>query len=64
VGNPHAAGRSGWDAFGYLPPMQRAQNIPLSESDFHCWQCNFGDDVGPAIGPEDGRQWLDRIKGE
>jgi hypothetical protein len=40
------------------------QNVPLPESDFHCWQCNFRDNVGPAIGPEDGRQWLDRIKGD
>jgi hypothetical protein len=40
------------------------QNIPLSQNEFQCWQCKSADSVGPAIGPEDSRQWLKRVKGE
>jgi MFS family permease len=40
------------------------QNIPLSQTEFHCWQCQFVNSAGPAIGPEDGRQWLNRVKDE
>jgi hypothetical protein len=40
------------------------QNMRLSQNEFQCWQCNFLSSVGPAIGPEDGRQWLNRVKGE
>jgi hypothetical protein len=36
----------------------------LSQNEFQCWQCNFLNSVGPAIGPEDGRQWLNRMKDE
>jgi hypothetical protein len=42
----------------------KRQNIRVSQSDFQCWQCNCRNSVGPAIGPEDSRQWLKRVKGE
>jgi hypothetical protein len=42
----------------------KRQNIPLSQAEFQCWQCKFPNSVGPAIGPEDSRQWLKRVKGE
>jgi hypothetical protein len=42
----------------------KRQNIRVSQSDFQCWQCNCRNSVGPAIGPEDSRQWLNRVKGE
>jgi phage FluMu protein Com len=42
----------------------KRQNIPVSQNEFQCWQCKFLNSVGPAIGPEDGRQWLNRVKGE
>jgi hypothetical protein len=42
----------------------KRQNIPLSQSEFQCWQCKFPNSVGPAIGPEDSREWINRLKGE
>jgi hypothetical protein len=40
------------------------QNIPASDSEFLCWQCKLENTVGPAVGPEDTRQWLNRAKGD
>jgi hypothetical protein len=42
----------------------KRQNIPMSQNEFQCWQCKLPNSAGPAIGPEDGQEWLSRVKGD
>ncbi|MFL0289325.1 hypothetical protein ACJH6H_29320 [Mycobacterium sp. SMC-21] len=47
------------------------QNVPKSDAEFECWQCKLTNEV-PALrrgnrsdgpdGPEDMREWLNRVK--
>lgn len=47
------------------------QNVPASDTTFECWQCKLTNEVpslrsgnrpGGSDGPEDMREWLNRVK--
>ena len=59
-----------------VPPGMRAvtcvrcnarQNVPMDKPTFQCWQCKLEGFTRPRQqpgGPEDAREWLDRLKGD
>ena len=44
------------------PKCNAVQNIPHGQTTFECWQCKLVSNAAGPDGPEDAREWLNRIK--